>query len=236
MQTLITYLRLGLRGLCLEPEVYRQQRTAPFQQGLLLVILLGFVVGTATTLGQFAELAVSPSFTALGETVRQGLGEMPWYKDLAAADPQFKAEFHQTFSQVMRFLGLFKGSYLVSLGNILLTPLGYVIGWLLFGSFAYLFAKLLGGRATLSQTLTCTALATGANLLNAVHLVPFVQVTGVTILSFMANYIAIREAHELSPKRAFWATVLGPLSVIFLVLCFYCVLFWALVATTTKPS
>lgn len=236
MQPLITYLRLGLRGLCLEQEVYRQQRTAPFRQGFLLVSLLGFVVGTATMLGQLAELAVSPNFSALVETVRQGLIEMPWYKDLAAANPQFKAEFHQTFAQVGWFLGLFKGSYLTSMGNVLLTPLGYVIGWLLFGSFAYLFAKLLGGKATLSQTLNCTALATGANLLNAVHLVPFVQVTGVTILSFMANYIALREAHELSPKRAFWATVLSPLSVIFLILCFYCILFWALVATTTRPS
>jgi hypothetical protein len=48
--------------------------------------------------------------------------------------------------------------------------------------------------------------------------VPFAQVSGVFLLTMIANYLAIREAHELTPRQAFWATIFAPLLLLLLAL------------------
>jgi hypothetical protein len=68
-----------------------------------------------------------------------------------------------------------------------------------------------GGSGTLTQTLGCTALAAGAQVLSLIKVVPYASVSGVLLMTLVANYLALRIAHELSPRRAFWATVAAPL-------------------------
>jgi hypothetical protein len=216
------YLRLGVRGLLLEPGVYRQQRDAPdtLRQGLMLVLLVGVLVGVATTLGHVGEWLVSPPQAMVQRTVYEGLTEMPWYQNVSFIVPDFEETFKQQFDIVFGIMTLLDdrgGSLTMALVNGVATPLLYLVTWLVYGLVAHVGARGLGGKGTLQQTLGCTALAAGANLLALVQVVPFAQAGGVLIVALLANYLALREAHTLTPWRAFWAAMLGPLLLVVLV-------------------
>jgi hypothetical protein len=219
MQAVLEYLRLGVRGLLLDVEVYRQQRDAPdaLQRGAMLVLLISLLVALAALVGSVFESLTTPPAEQIEQTLYQGLTEMPWYQEAAEASPEFEAEFRQQFDQLAEAVTTIQGNVSSSALDLLLLPLTSLLGWLIYGAFAHLVARMLGGTGTLNQTLGCTALASGANLLGLVQLIPFAGVTpfagvsGVTLLTLIGSYIAVREAHALQPGRAFWATVLGPL-------------------------
>jgi hypothetical protein len=44
--------------------------------------------------------------------------------------------------------------------------------------------------------------------LNVFKVLPYVQIGGLAVWGTVCNYLAIKSAHQLSPARAFWATVL----------------------------
>lgn len=233
MQSVLGYLRLGVGGLFLEQQVYRQQREAPdgLKRGFILVATVGLLVGLATLIGQITETLASPDDEAILRTVREGLVEMPWYQDLREIDPGFEAQFERQFDQVVQILQLIEGGGILrQVITFIFSPFLYLLGWLIFGLFAHVIARALGGRGTLAQTLGCTALASGVHLLNLVQIVPYAQVAGVTLLGLIANYVALREAHELVPGRAFWATVSGPLLLIVVMAGVGCIFFSTIVS------
>lgn len=211
---IIDYLRLGVGGILLDPNVFRQQRDAPdgLKRGFMLVLLVGLLVGGAAAIGQIAENAVSHRQEAVIQTVYEGVTHMPWYvnvRDMQGFQEAFDQQFAQA-AQIYRFLdSRFFGSN--SLVGALLIPFQYLLLWFVSGLFAHIVARGMGGKGTLSQTLGCLALATGANLLAVVEIVPFAQVSGVILLALVVSYLAIRETHGLRPWGAFWATMLGPL-------------------------
>lgn len=211
MQSLLTVFRLGLGGLFLEPESYRAQRDAPngLQRGLLLVLLVGLLVGVAGAIGDIFEALAQPSPVAIINTLDAGLRAMPWYGELSEADPGFPAQFDTIFAQIRQFGA--GGGLLGGLSGILTTPLLAVVGWLIYGAFAHLVARALGGTAGIGQTLSCTALAAGVQLLALVQVIPFAQAASTGLLGLLACYVAIREAHSLSPWRSFGAAMLGPI-------------------------
>ena len=55
----------------------------------------------------------------------------------------------------------------------------------------------------------------------------------IPLFSLIANYVALREAHQLAPWPAFWATFSGPLLVGLLFACGWCVLFFMLVGSAS---
>ncbi|MCU0493572.1 MAG: YIP1 family protein [Chloroflexaceae bacterium] len=230
MQALSDLFRLGIGGLFLETPVFREQREASnrMQRGFLLVLLVGVLVGLAAFVGQLLTLAITPSVDTIFQTLRNGLTAMPWYRDLSQLNPAFPAQFDQAFAQAETTLRTLNSGLLGGLAGVILTPLVYLITWLIFGAFAHVVARMLGGQGSFSQTLGCTALASGVNLLALVQIVPAAQVAGVTLLGLLANYVAIREAHQLQPWRAFWATLLGPLVLVLLFTCAICLLFFSL--------
>jgi hypothetical protein len=226
MQTVQDYLRLGVRGLLLDVAVYRQQREAPdaLKRGMLLVMLIGLLVAVAALVGSLVESLASPPAEQVNQTIYEGLTTMPWYQETAEDVPGFEEEFRTQFDQTTDIIATLQGGIGSSAAGIGLIPLAMLLGWLISGTFAHLVARMLDGRGTLNQTLGYTALAAGANLLGIVQIVPFAQVSGVALLSLLATYIAVREAHALQPWRAFLATLLGPLLLVLVFVGLLCVL------------
>ncbi len=215
------YVRLGLGGLFLEQEAYRQQRDASdsLKRGFVLVLLVGLLVGAVTIVGHIGETLASRNRADVNRVIYEGLIEMPWYQSVRVMNPDFDEQFKQNFDAVTQVLDALDptsgGVVGVIIGGVTI-PVRYLLGWLIYGVVAHGIARMLGGTGSLPQTLGCTALAVGANLLSLVEIIPFAQAAGVTLLALMANYVALREAHELAPGRAFWATVLGPLVLVIL--------------------
>lgn len=229
MQSLLSLFRLGFDGLLLRPEAYRDQRDSPdgLRRGFALVAIIGLLVGVATLIGDLGEYVAQPSAAQISQTIYDGLKAMPWYAQLSEGNPQFPAQFDQIFTQVNQAVQLISGGGLLgSVAGVITTPLLMLVGWLIFGTIAHLMARALGGRAGFSQTLACTALAAGVNLLGVVQLIPFAQVAGTTLLGLIASYVAIREAHELAPWSAFWAALLGPLLLAVLLAGLACIVFF----------
>jgi hypothetical protein len=216
------YVRLGLGGLFLDQHVYRQQRDAPdtLKRGFILVLLVGLLVGAATIVGHLGETMASRNRADVNRVIYEGLIEMPWYQSVRLMNPDFDQQFEQNFNAVTQVLDMFdptSGGVVGVLIDGVTVPVRYALAWLIYGVVAFGMARMLGGTGSLAQTLGCTALAAGANLLELVQFVPFADTAGVTVLALLASYIALREAHELTPWRAFWATLLGPLLLVVLV-------------------
>jgi len=239
MQSLVSLLRLGVGGMLLEPQVYREQRDAEhgLRRGLLLVLLVSLLSGAAALIGSLLQGLAQPSPETVVATVYDGVRALPWYAERAADDPSFAPAFDASFdASVANLRALTGGGAANGLTQLLLAPVFGLLGWLIGGLVAHLLARALGGRATLTQTLSTTALSAGAGLLGLVLVVPFARVAGATLLSLLATYVAIREAHGLSAWRSFWATVLGPLILIALALLLGCALLFLLVSVAGALS
>ncbi|NIN64774.1 MAG: hypothetical protein GTO63_08745, partial [Anaerolineae bacterium] len=101
--------------------------------------------------------------------------------------------------------------FLQALGGWITAPLLRLGGWMGYAFWVLLVAKLLGGRATLSQMLGCTALYVAPQILTILQVIPCLG----PILAFVAFvwglviYIkATAVANELSPGRALLAAIL----------------------------
>lgn len=211
MESLSTIFRLGLGGLLLDAQAFRAQREAPdgLRRGFALVALVGLLVGAAAWVGDIGEYLTTPDAATFTETLYAGLTGLPLFKELVAASPELGAAFDQALAQPQP--GLLAPTPLAGALGLLTRPLLAIIGWLLAGAIIHIAARAFGGAATFGQTLACTALASGANLLALVQVVPYAQVAATWILGLLATYVAVREAHALPPTRAFWAVALGPL-------------------------
>ncbi|WP_129633286.1 Yip1 family protein [Candidatus Oscillochloris fontis] len=225
MGTVQQIIRLGLEGLLLNPTAYRDQRDSPegLRRGFMLILVIGLLVGVSSLIGDLGEAITRPSAATISQTVYDGLRDMPWYQDRREADPNFPDQFDQIFNQVNQSIQMFSGGIGRSMSGVITTPLMMLLGWLIFSLISHPMARALGGQASFSQTMACTALAAGANLLAIVQVVPFAQVAGTALLGLIASYVAIREAHQLQPWRAFWATMIGPIMLGVLVIITACI-------------
>jgi hypothetical protein len=226
MQSVLSLFRLALDGLLLNPLAYRDQRDSPdgLRRGFALVTMIGLIVGVAALIGDLGEYVSQPSVAAVMQATYDGTHALPLFQQLSEANPAFPAKFDQIFNQLSQVLQAAIGGGLIrSLSSVITTPLLMLFSWLFFGAIAHLMARTLGGRATFSQTLACTALAAGVNILGVVQVIPFAQVAGTTLLGLVASYVAIREAHGLPPWRAFWATTLGPALLALILIALSCV-------------
>jgi hypothetical protein len=110
---------------------------------------------------------------------------------------------------------------------------GLVLRWLIYGLLAYLFASWLGGRGSLTDTLGVLALAVAPQVLNALTLLPYVQMGSVVaIWGILCAYVGLKVAHQLPWHRALWAVLLPfilALVVAFVAACLGSAIFAALV-------
>jgi hypothetical protein len=137
--------------------------------------------------------------------VLEEIKKMPWYKQMAAEDPEFIKRL-DLFLRAAKFITPDPWRAVI---NGITAPIIFLISWLVYSFLAHIFARILGGKAKIAQTLGCTALAVSPQLLNLARLLPYVEIGGVVgAWTLACNYIAIKIAHRLSSGRAFWATVL----------------------------
>jgi len=208
--------RLCWRALFLREDAYEEMRDTPgpFGRGLLFIILLGAIVAAIGLVGATLEWATTPDIGQLGQAVMQSWMQGPWVQGIPPEDLSYVRQIFDTTFNVMKN---FTPNPVMGLINIVLNPLGLVIVWLVYGLLAHLFARLLGGQASLGQTYGTTALAVSPVALNVFKVLPYVQIGGLAVWGTVCNYLAIKSAHQLSPARAFWATVL-PFVVLFLLI------------------
>lgn len=213
MQSLTDFFKLSLGALFLRNEVYAEMRDSPspFVKGLILIVLVSVVTAAVGVVGTTLEWAAAPPLTRIRETVWEGMMEMPWAQQIPLEErPRIMAIIQRQYDLGWRvFPALFGAPNPISaLINVVVKPILLLIRWLIYGILAHLFARLLGGRGRLAQTYGCTALAVSPQLLNLVHLVPNASVSGLALWGLICNYLALKNGHDLSPGRAFWATIL----------------------------
>ncbi|MFV9505943.1 MAG: YIP1 family protein [Oscillochloridaceae bacterium umkhey_bin13] len=229
MEGLLGLLRLGVRGLLLDPVAYRAQRDEPeaVQRGVLLIALIGLLVGLASWIGSVGVYLTSPNPVLVVETLVEGLDRLPLFQDLLAESPDLQGALDEALAQQS---GGLASTPLGGITNIISTPLVFLLRWFLFGAIVHLAARAFGGMATFGQTLACTALASGASLLELVTIIPYAQVAATTILGLIATYVGVREAHGLAPGRAVAAVALGPLLGLFLLTSLFCCVLFLVVS------
>jgi len=212
MAQISRFAGLLARGLFLRSEAYEEMREArnPFVEGLFIIVIVGVIIALAAIVGNTLEWASTPDLATIRQTVYDGLTGMDWFQQLAQEiGPQFSDQFQAQWDLQWRIMNYVIPTPLSSLAGIVTTPLRLIIGWLIYGLLAHLFARLLGGQANLGQTLGSTALAVAPQLLNIAGLLPFVTVGAVVgTWVLICRYVALKQAHRLSWGRAFWATVL----------------------------
>jgi len=220
MQQISRFAGLVAGALFLRTGAYEEMREArsPFLTGLIIIVVVGVIVSLAALVGTALEWASSPSLADIQEVVYEGITQMPWYQETLRMVPDYDQIFRQWYDfgwNIGRAFG--DSSPGSALGNVVLIPLGLVVVWLIYGLLAHLFARLLKGEATLSQTLGCTALAVAPQVLKLTELVPYVAVGGVVgTWTLICRYVALKQAHGLTWGRAFWATVLPLLTLLVL--------------------
>jgi hypothetical protein len=203
-------LRLGWRALLLREDAYEEMRTSanPVIKGFVLIILVGVGIALLGLVGNVLEWASSPSVAQIKGVVHNFILQMPGWAQMPA---QARAEFERWYDLGWRIFPSLFGAPSVgkAAAGIVLIPLGLVIRWLVYGLLAYLFARWLGGTATLSETLGVLALAVAPQALNAFTLFPYVHLGSlVAVWGILCAYTGLKAAHKLSWSRAIWATLL----------------------------
>lgn len=204
-------LQLVWEALFLSDAPYTRMRDGPqpVLRGLLIVVLIAVVVALLGVIGATLEWASAPRLSDVQRVVLEEIQQMAWYRELQD-NPEFVREFQQYFDMSWQYIPQMFGAGVGSAASRIITsPINMAIVWLLYGLLAHFFARLLGGRGTLAQTLGCTALASTPHLLNVVSFLPYVAVGGVVgTWTLLSRYVALKTAHQLSWGRALWATLL----------------------------
>jgi hypothetical protein len=222
-------LHLVWRALCLDRTAYDELRNDdnPFVEGLYLLIIIGAATAALTLIGNVLAWLSGPDMTAVKAVVLQNLQvyfrSQPWWEN-ANASPNFWPEFTRYYDLGWQVFPVLLGSPNPATAalNILIWPLQLLARWLVFGTLAFMSARVLRGHGDYSHTLGVLALSFVPELLKGFGVVPFLAVgTVVSSWQILGRYQALRSVHGFSWKRAFWATVLPH--------CLY-LLFWLLLA------
>jgi len=225
MNALSEYLNLGLGALFLQEETYAKMRedSKGVVKGLFFIVLVGVIVAAIAVVGKALEWSTTPDLSNLKNIVLQELQRAQWFQSMARS-PQGMQGFRQGYDLWWQIFGsLFSVNVLGAVLNIFINPIILVLRWLIYGVVAFVFARLLGGKGNLSATLGCTALAVAPQMLGVVQVVPYAQLGGLTVWGLICTYLGMKVSNELSPWRAFWATVLPIILLIVLVILFGCI-------------
>jgi hypothetical protein len=203
---------LVIRALFFDRSAYDEIRDDdnPFVEGLFFIVILGALTAILNLIGTWLEWMSVPSVTALRDTVLSQLQGQSWWADLAG-QPQASEAFQRIWDGAWQVIPLAAGAPDLqnAAGAIVTWPLGMLASWLIYGTVAYLFARLLGGNGSFPETLGTSALAFAPMVFRGLGLIPFLVVGSVLgTWQLILRYQAVRSAHRLSWARAFWATVL----------------------------
>lgn len=217
MQTITHSFGLLWGAMFLENQAYAAMRDSksPVKKGMIILIVLGLALALAGIIGTTLEWASSPALDAIRETIWEKYQQASWWQFIEA-EPQALAMFEQIWDQIWQIMGYIIPTPASSVAGLLFKPLGLILTWLIFGLFAHLFARMLGGSASLRQTLGATSLAAAPQLLSLLTALPFVVIAGIGTWTLLCRYMAIRVTHDLSWARTLWAVLLPPILLGFL--------------------
>ena len=210
MDGIVGSLRLGWDALLLKEDAYDKMRAdaSPLVKGLVLIVIVGVAVALFALVGDLLEWASTPNLDEIRDTVLRHIRQMPWWEE-AERDPGFARNFEWLWNTNWNIGMAASPSPWGAVLNILLTPLGLVIRWLIYGVLAYLFASWLGGTANLSETLGVLSLAVAPQILNVLTIFPSVSVGSVvSIWAILCAFVGLKVAHKLPWHRAVWAALL----------------------------
>jgi hypothetical protein len=210
MDSIVGSLRLGWDALLLKEDAYEKMRAdaSPVVRGLVLIVIVGVAVALFALVGDLLEWASTPDLDQIRDTVFRYIQQMPWWEE-AARDREFVRTFEWIWNTNWDIGKMASPSPGGAVANILLTPLGLVIRWLIYGLLAYLFATWLGGTANLTETLGVLSLAVAPQILNALAIFPGVTVGSVVSMwAILCAFVGLKVAHKLPWHRAVWAVLL----------------------------
>ena len=225
MNALSEYLNLGLGALFLQEEPFIKMREDSRRvfKGFALIVLVGAIVAAIAIVGKVVEWSVTPDLSNLKNIVLEEMRKTQWFESMAR-EPRAMQSFQQGYDLWWQFFGsMFGVNMLGAVLNVIINPITLTIRWLIYGVVAFIFARLLGGKGNLSQTLGCTALAVAPEMLRVVQFFPYVELGGLAIWGIVCSYLGVKTANELSPWRAFWATILPFVVLIVLAILFGCI-------------
>ncbi len=213
------YIRMVAGALLLRDEIFHKlaDDSRPFARGLIFILLIGVIVALVSVVGTVLTEWTSPDMLSIRSTVEAWMDEMPWREQIPQnAIDEVDAAMDQQFEFVWRIINTVMPSTAKAIAGIVVQPLAMVLVWLVFGMLAYLVAKALDGSGTLAQTYGATSLAAAPYLLGVVHVLPYVQASGLGVWALICAYLGVKHAHQLTPGRAFWAVFIS-LAIIFVV-------------------
>jgi hypothetical protein len=205
-------LALVFRALLLDSEAFDELRDDddPFVEGLFLLVIIGLIAAGLALVGQVLAWGSVPRVDAIRDVVLSNLQQQPWWPAIGS-NPQALAAFQRFWDLGWRlFMPLFGAPDpgRASL-NLLIWPIWLVLSWLVYALLAHGFARLLGGRGSLSGALGTAALSFTPFLLNGLSIVPFLVFGGaLNTWQLILRYKAVRSAHALPWGRSVAATLL----------------------------
>ena len=205
-----TYWHIWLSALFLRGETYEYQRDRknPFGHGLLFIALIGVIVALFGILGAGLRFAGGPNIEAIKNIVLTHLENMPFYDAMGSAR---QSDFLRGYDQFWNNLGGVLAGYptnaretVLLLATVVTTPLGWIIGWLLYGGLAHLIARAGKHETNLAAGLGALALATAPQLLKVIEFLPGANVSGlmIAVWTCICNVVALRIAYRISTRRA----------------------------------
>ncbi len=215
-------LQLARGALLLDTQTFAAQREAPdtFRKGVLLIVIITLLAGSLSFAVSTVKGFLPPKWDAqrekVGNQISQVFEFLPFEMDtkterMVVGSIEAGLDIGFEIAQLPTPLPRPVKGFLQALGGWITAPLLRLGGWMGYAFWVLLVAKLLGGRATLSQMLGCTALYVAPQILTILQVVPCLG----AILGFVAFiwglviYVkATAVANELSLGRALLAAVL----------------------------
>lgn len=179
----------------------------PWVEGLFFTAVIGFCIGLAKLLGGILLTASLPASTAVLEAFIQMLRQIQ-PADVPPGDwIMLEAQVRAWWPTLTGFLNY--GSGWSVLLWLIVTPLWLIFQWVLYGLFAHMTARLLGGSGTIEQTLGVTALAMAPRTLLLLTAVPFTAVMPLLlqVWGILIAYRGLEVAHDLGTRKAVLAAL-----------------------------
>ena len=215
-------LQLARGALFLDTQTFVAQRETrdTFRKGVLLVVVITLLAGSLSFIVSTVKGFLPPKWDAQREKVEDQISQVfeffPFEMDaeierMVVGSIEAGLDMGFEIAQLPTPLPGPVSAFLQALGGWISAPLVRLGGWMGYAFWVLLAAKLLGGRATLSQMLGCTALYVAPQVLTILQVVPYLG----PVLGFVAFvwglviYVkATAVANELSLGRALLATIL----------------------------
>lgn len=234
-------IQLFRGALVLDTKTFADLKASPdvFRKGFMFVLIVGLIVGLVTGLvGLVQGLTTSPAqqkaqalegmkqFTAFmpPEAVQQMLDSMEMgFRIGERISKEAKAPLPGQVETLFKQIGV-----------VVSQPFGWLASLILYGALVHIFAKLLGGRATIAQMFGVSSLTVAPHLLDALGWVPclgglFGLVAFVWCVVVYVKGTAV--AHEMSNGKALLAVLLPIIVGVLLVVLLFVVLFILIAAS-----